>query len=279
MGTKRLLRTSLAKVAHAPGDVVHRQQVRRHRTGLAPLDPVGTRLAAEMERVGVTATSLDELAFASTAAMLEEAARQLAAMEHVRPAASIDRTAPEAPQVVKVTDLPDIARWGEEPALLAIVERYLGRTPTFQGVHLRRDFANPRPVTTELWHKDLEDRRMLKAIIYLEDVDDAVGPFEYIPRSTMTPAAALRVHLNTTRSDAMGIDDATMEAIVPRDRWQRCNGPANSVVLMDPVGVFHHGKPRTRDRAALFFVYTSDRPLRPELCRQYRDDTFARPDV
>ena len=41
--------------------------------------------------------------------------------------------------------------------------------------------------------------------------------------------------------------------------------------------MFHHGRPRTEDRAAAFFVYTGSRPLRPELCHQYRDDTFARP--
>ncbi|QFS51869.1 hypothetical protein [Nostoc sphaeroides] len=62
-------------------------------------------------------------------------------------------------------------------------KRCIAQTIAFQGVHLRRDFANQEPVTTELWHLDAEDRRMIKVIIYLNDVRIEHELFEYIPKS------------------------------------------------------------------------------------------------
>src|SRR5262249_25868767 len=33
------------------------------------------------------------------------------------------------------------------------------------------------------WHRDFNDRHLLKAFIYLVDVDEETGPFEYVPGS------------------------------------------------------------------------------------------------
>jgi hypothetical protein len=40
----------------------------------------------------------------------------------------------------------------------------------------------------------------------------------------------------------------------------------------------HHGTLRTKERSALFFVYTAAIPKRPEECEQYSDLTYQRPD-
>jgi hypothetical protein len=37
--------------------------------------------------------------------------------------------------------------------------------------------------SSQRWHRDFNDRRLLKAFIYFVDVDEATGPFEYVPRS------------------------------------------------------------------------------------------------
>jgi hypothetical protein len=36
---------------------------------------------------------------------------------------------------------------------------------------------------SQRWHRDFNDRHLLKAFLYLVDVDDETGPFEYVPRS------------------------------------------------------------------------------------------------
>ena len=40
----------------------------------------------------------------------------------------------------------------------------------------------PRRVSQH-WHRDYDDRHLLKVFIYLVDVDDDTGPFEFIPGS------------------------------------------------------------------------------------------------
>jgi hypothetical protein len=37
--------------------------------------------------------------------------------------------------------------------------------------------------SSQRWHRDFNDRHLLKAFLYLVDVDDSTGPFEYVPRS------------------------------------------------------------------------------------------------
>lgn len=271
-------RSSAARVVHAPSEVVHRRRVATRRRRMSPLPPADRALLDALETEGCALSSLDALQLGSASQMLVEADRLLGLMEQLQPPHRGAGKRPlTPPQIFTATDLPAFAAFGNEPRLLAIAEHYIGTPVTFQGVHVRRDFANDEPVTTELWHKDLEDRRMLKVIVYLCDVDEAAGPFEYARKSAMNPVSTVKVHWRTARNGSMGVDDAQMAAIVPRSEWRSCVGPAGSTVLMDPVAMFHHGRSRTKDRAAAFFVYTSDAPLRPELTHQYRDDTFTRP--
>ena len=37
---------------------------------------------------------------------------------------------------------------------------------------------------SQRWHRDYNDRHLLKAFLYLVDVDEETGPFEYVPGST-----------------------------------------------------------------------------------------------
>jgi ectoine hydroxylase-related dioxygenase (phytanoyl-CoA dioxygenase family) len=49
-------------------------------------------------------------------------------------------------------------------------------------------YSVPRPagaerVASQRWHRDYDDQHLLKAFLYLVDVDEDTGPFEYIPGS------------------------------------------------------------------------------------------------
>jgi hypothetical protein len=185
------------------------------------------------------------------------------------------------PQIYTVTDLPELSQWGREQRLLNIIENYIGLSVAFQGVHLRKDFPNENQFGTLLWHKDSEDRRMVKIIIYLTDVEEKHGPFEYIPVS-LTPTLSLkylRIYSKLWKANHVGITDEQLKEIIPEHQWKSCPGPAGTVIFTDPKTTLHHGTLRTEERSALFFVYTANPPKRPELCTQYWDDTFAKPEL
>ena len=38
-------------------------------------------------------------------------------------------------------------------------------------------------MSSQRWHRDFNDKHLLKAFLYLVDVDEGTGPFEYVPGS------------------------------------------------------------------------------------------------
>ena len=59
-------------------------------------------------------------------------------------------------------------------------------------------------VASQHWHRDFQDRNLLKAFLYLVDVDEGAGPFEYVPGSAGRWAVRLRVAVATARDDLSG---------------------------------------------------------------------------
>lgn len=279
--TQRL--TSL--ISQIPSELAYRIELVKYANKLPKLAACAQSIVEACKKEGVFVTSLEDLRFTSTPQLLRAAKSQLNCMETVRSlnpvnqAESGNQTAPAFPQIFTVTDLLEFFSWGCEERLLNIVENYIGLPIAFQGVHLRRDFANKSPVTTEYWHQDLEDRRILKVIIYLSDVTEEHGSFEYIPKPRVSPLLSWLIHYKIRRAPALGLSDREIEKLVPRSAWKSCPGKAGTVIFVDPKAIFHHGKSRQVERSALFFVYTAKQPLRPEHCTQYSDQTFARPEL
>jgi ectoine hydroxylase-related dioxygenase (phytanoyl-CoA dioxygenase family) len=76
-------------------------------------------------------------------------------------------------------------RLGVNPRLLDIANAYLEMLSKLEYVdvwYTPPAHAEERR-SSQRWHRDFNDRHLLKAFLYLVDVDDATGPFEYVPRS------------------------------------------------------------------------------------------------
>lgn len=69
--------------------------------------------------------------------------------------------------------------------ILDVANTYLGLWAKLEYVdvwHTPKTDA-PERVSSQRWHRDFNDRLLLKAFVYLNDVDADAGPFEYVPRS------------------------------------------------------------------------------------------------
>ncbi|MEO3705823.1 phytanoyl-CoA dioxygenase [Trichormus azollae] len=247
----------------------------KHRKKLPVLSNSDQLIAKSLKREGIYITSLENLELPSTAQMLELANSYTAMMKSPRNIQS----GYKLPQIYTVTDLPEFFTWGIEERLQNIVENYIGLPIAFHGVHMRKDFPNEQQLQTLLWHKDGEDRRMIKVIVYLHNVTQKHGAFEYIP----LPSNFLdwynyyRINYALWKSNFLGINDQQMINFIPRSAWKYCPGKAGTVIFVDPSNVLHHSTVRSEARSTLFFIYTSNLPKRPELCTQYNDDTFIKP--
>lgn len=236
-----------------------------HRPHLPRLGRLEQEIVAGLEAEGVVVTSLDALRVPNSARVIA-AARAMAddyaqeARRRVAGGADFVVVPPE-----RIAAEPAIFEWGLDDRLLDVVETYLGLPVAYDGVCLNYTVADGREVSTRKWHRDWEDRRMLKIALYLNDVDEGGGPFQLIRR------------LDTGQNDVHGFDYglADDEELARRlgegvgEDVVSCEGPAGTVFFADTARFFHRGKPATtRDRAALFFSYFARRPRHPFFCER-----------
>ena len=76
-------------------------------------------------------------------------------------------------------------RLAVNPRVLDVVNAYLGMWSRFQSTDCWYTIPDPSAPrrNSQNWHRDPEDRHMLKLFLYFRDVGPGNGPFEYIPGS------------------------------------------------------------------------------------------------
>ncbi|WP_349319131.1 hypothetical protein [Mycolicibacterium canariasense] len=154
---------------------------------------------------------------------------------------------------------PALFLWGLTEQNLDIAERHIGLPVRYLGLEVRAERTVPtgerHPVRH--WHFDVEDRRMLKVIVYLTDVDADTGPFEFLSR----PASDLARQTLRVRPGLTFLPDTAVSSMVPASDWSSVTGPAGTAVYADTARLLHRIKaPTGGDRYSATFVYTSDRP-------------------
>ncbi|WP_448266852.1 phytanoyl-CoA dioxygenase [Nostoc sp. DSM 114159] len=249
----------------------------KHSRNLPALEGRERNILKALKKDGVCVTTLADLGLTSSSELLKAAYQQLSQMENP----NNDHLDEKLPQIYTVTGLPEFYAWGMEKRLLNLIENYIGLPIAFHGVHLRKDFPSKHQFGTLLWHSDAEDRRIIKIFIYLNDVEEKTGPFEYIPRSLTSLFSwnYIQLYYKLWKSGYMGIDDEEVKPVIPKSAWKSCPGPAGTVIIVDTKNALHHGTVRTEERSTLFFCYTANPPERPELCTQYWDDTYPRAEL
>jgi hypothetical protein len=142
--------------------------------------------------------------------------------------------------------------------LLEIVASYLGLWPCLHAVAGWLNYSTDAPAeTSQLWHRDPEDLKLVKVFIYLEDVEEAQGPFTYIPRTQPFGSRAPQA----LKCQAKRVDDERMGKFFRPERWQVCTGPAGTMIVADTVGFHRGGKPVSGTRLLVTFTYTSAVPF------------------
>jgi hypothetical protein len=217
-------------------------------------------LVEQIKREGVVVTSLESLSIPSTQEMLQAAKSLMHKIPQVDTRKKHEYVVHANSQ--QMMSHADIFFWGLQERLLHIVENFLGLPVAYHGSYFRRDFANKVQRKTRLWHKDIEDPHFLKIIVYLNDVDEDGGPFQYIPHNLTNDVC------KTLKYKYGQIPDDVMKKVVNSSIWQTCTGSAGMVVIANTGNILHRGKmPVDKDRYSIFFDYTSRQPKFPFYCQ------------
>jgi hypothetical protein len=234
-------------------ELAHKKEVEQHVNYLPEISPVDSTLVGSLRQEGAVVTSLQALEISSTSLLLTSIEKLLPELLVFSSNGKHSISFP----LSKLMEYPEIVLWGLEERLLNIVENYIGLPVLYHGVDFRREIANEKLIGLRQWHLDVEDHRMVKIIIYLNDVSLNGGPFEYISKNS---TSLLR---QTLQYSSGFVSDEIIKTLVPTSDWKPCTGRSGTVIFSDTRSVFHRAKPPVEaDRFSITFSYTSRRPIK-----------------
>jgi Phytanoyl-CoA dioxygenase (PhyH) len=125
-------------------------------------------------------------------------------------------------------------------------------------------YSVPQPATAERissqrWHRDYNDKHLLKAFLYLVDVDEDMGPFQYVPGSQPGGPYA----------DAWGWKplgenyptEEELEARIPASAVHAFTAPKGTLILCNTAGFHRGGFSTTKPRVLATVTYSSPASL------------------
>ena len=149
--------------------------------------------------------------------------------------------------------------------LLAVVTSYFGTIPVTSFVKVRSTFSNYLPTAdTQFFHADFGSYRILKAFIYLNDVDLDGGPFCYIEGSHARKFEGW--------DQKSRFADEELRDVYGADCVTACTAKVGDIYLAETTG-FHRGlKPTRHDRNIVIITYC----VHPEYGFAYEPNRMAR---
>ena len=152
-------------------------------------------------------------------------------------------------------------RLGHSDRMLDVVNTYVGLWSKLTYVDLW--YTPPAApgverVSSQRWHRDYNDERLVKVFVYVEDVDDETGPLEYVPGSTLGGEYANEWPWKPVSNDLYPPQDEFARRI-PQSACVSLTAPEGSMIFCNTSG-FHRGGYVTGDRPRVMAVYNYSSP-------------------
>ena len=234
-------------------DKIYETKVAKYKASLPKLSVEDQVILETLEKDGTFSIPIEDLQLESTESFLETSSHLVECLKNL----------PSKDKVLidldpdKLKDCPEIFLWGIEERLLNIIEHYIGLPVYYQGYSMRRDIVTnlSAPNSVRAWHLDAEDRKIVKIIVYLNDVGLDGGHYEYIPKD-LTKEAAKKLNYNLGY-----VNDQSIMTVVPQKKWNKRMGKKGTVIIATVSDIFHRAKPPEKeDRFSISFCYTSNKP-------------------
>jgi hypothetical protein len=163
------------------------------------------------------------------------------------------------------------------PAMLDVANAYLRMRSKLSYVDLWYTVpqsAEAERVASQLWHYDFDDKHLLKAFLYLGDVDASTGPFEYVAGSQ--PGGGYH---DVRRWKPMGygrVPEDDVKRSVPEDAVRTFTAPRGTVIFCNTSGLHRGGFATRGPRVLATATYCSPASLAALSQRNYELEPDAR---
>jgi hypothetical protein len=127
--------------------------------------------------------------------------------------------------------------------------------------------AGAKRISSQRWHRDYNDKHLLKAFLYLVDVDEDMGPFQYVPGSQ--PGGP---YADAWPWSPLGQNYPTeeeLEASIPASDVRAFTGPEATLVFCNTSGFHRGGFSTTKPRVLATVTYSSPASLASLTERSY----------
>jgi hypothetical protein len=171
-----------------------------------------------------------------------------------------------------------------DPGIAAVAARYMGMVPRFVG----SSFWRTRPATgsdrlySQLWHRDYNDRMLMKLFLYVTDVSETEGYFEYLAGSHESGVLGaefdrigpdgFRAYPDATAVErcVAGVPTFDLDKVAAEQRsgasapWAgipaviRCIAPKATLIFADTYGVHRGGYVHAGHRDMIMTTYSTN---------------------
>ncbi|MBA2642087.1 MAG: phytanoyl-CoA dioxygenase family protein [Actinobacteria bacterium] len=155
--------------------------------------------------------------------------------------------------------------------MLDLANTYLGLWSKLEYVDMWYSVPQPEEadrVASQRWHRDFNDKHLLKAFLYLVDVDEGNGPFQYVPGSA--PGGR---HADAWPWRPLGENyppENELETRVPAEDFRTFTGSKGTLLFCNTAGFHRGGFATAKLRVLATVTYSSPASLASLTERSYR---------
>lgn len=144
------------------------------------------------------------------------------------------------------------------PVFNSISNQYFGMTTKFwdDPISMFTIKSKKKPTLSQLWHKDPEDKLILKYFIFLSDIKHENGPFHYAPKTHYFGHIKDKPK-SFQEFNAPRITDKSMERLIRSEDWFKGVGKKGTIVFADTRGYHKGGYVQNDSRWILQGCYVS----------------------
>lgn len=145
-----------------------------------------------------------------------------------------------------VLDCPHIMELVASPEVVQLAGAYLGCTPTLSTLGVQWSFPTSTPGIAQEFHRDAEDWKYLRFLIYLSDVVEDCGPHVYVKGTHRDP---LPLRMRRYRADEVAQQYGM-------DRVLKVYGKRGTGIAADTCGIHKGELPTAMPRLILTFTFS-----------------------
>ena len=215
----------------------------------ANLDDVQRRIVAELKQNGIAATSLDELfpgqnllpkLKAYAASLVESGQKREKGKTYITDLWE---------KMTKVDLSNPFLKLAASPKVVGIANGYMDMYSKFfmYSLTLVSPVGEAKPISSQRWHRDPEDKKLCKIFIYLNDVDEETGPFTYA-KETHADGRWGGLFPQNPPQGSIDIDEKSVAEKVSEANFKIATGKAGTVLFCDTAGIHRGGHARSKQR-------------------------------